>query len=146
MHLTEPSFPWYALIPVIAVAGGLAVGAIAIVTEHRRKQALLEERRLMIEKGMTPPPLDAALLEKEAPAGTPNAIESSLRTGIITLFVGVGLIAADLVMRFQLLGGSAFPRHLMSLLGPAGVLVAVIGIGNLVYYAIARKGRRAGDL
>lgn len=127
------------LIPIIAVAGGLTIGAIAIVTEHRRKQALLEERRLMIEKGMMPPPLGNELLDRGPPAGTPYSVEASLRTGIITLFVGLGLIGADLAMRHQLFGGSFFPRHFSSLLGPAGVLVALIGIGNLVYYAIARK-------
>ena len=134
----------YALIPLVSIIGGLAVGAIAILTEHRRKQAILEERRLMIEKGMTPPPLDAELMEKERPAGTPASIESSLRTGIITLFVGLGLIGADLVIRYLVFADTFIPRHVAALLGPAGVLVAVIGIGNLVYYAIARKRPHAG--
>jgi len=144
MHVIEPTFPWYAVIPVVAILGGLAVGAIAILTEHRRKQAILEERRLMIEKGMAPPPLDAALLEKESPAGTQSAVESSLRTGVITLFVGLGLIGAFLVMRYVVFADAFFPRHVISLLGPAGVLVSLIGIGNLVYFWIASSRARPG--
>lgn len=134
----------YVLIPLVSIIGGLAVGAIAILTEHRRKQAILEERRLMIEKGMTPPPLDAELMARERPAGTPASIESSLRTGVITLFVGLGLIGAFLVMRYLVFADSFFPTHVISLLGPAGVLVALIGLGNLVYFWIARDRGRTG--
>lgn len=134
----------YALIPIVSIVGGLAIAAIAILTEHRRKQALLEERRLMIEKGMTPPPLDEQLLEKARPAGTSDAVESSLRAGIITLFVGLGLIGAFLVMRYLVFADSFFPRHVISLLGPAGVLVSLIGLGNLVYFWIARGRVRPG--
>jgi hypothetical protein len=134
----------YALIPIVSIIGGLSIAAIAILTEHRRKQAVLEERRLMIEKGMTPPPLDVDLLEKGRPAGTQATIDASLRTGIITLFVGLGLIGAFLVMRYLAFTGGFLPRHVISLLGPAGVLVALIGIGNLVYYWIARGRVRSG--
>jgi hypothetical protein len=134
----------YLLIPLVSIIGGLAVGAIAILTEHRRKQAILEERRLMIEKGMTPPPLDAAVLERERPAGTQASVESSLRTGVITLFVGLGLIGAFLVMRYLGFADSFFPPRVVALLGPAGVLVALIGLGNLVYFWVARDRARIG--
>ncbi|HXS30160.1 MAG TPA: DUF6249 domain-containing protein [Steroidobacteraceae bacterium] len=143
MH--SASFPWFFLIPVVAVVGGLAVGAIAILTEHRRKLALLEERRLMIEKGMTPPPLGGALLEHGAQAGTRYLVESSLRTGVITLFVGLGLIGAFLVLRYLVFADSFIPSRVISLLGPAGVLVALIGVGHLVYFRIARGRVRDGD-
>jgi hypothetical protein len=63
-------FPWFFLIPIVSIVGGLGVGAVAIVTDHRRKQALLAERRLMIEKGMTPPPLAGELLSGEHAAGS----------------------------------------------------------------------------
>ncbi|HYP81628.1 MAG TPA: DUF6249 domain-containing protein [Steroidobacteraceae bacterium] len=131
-------FPWFFLIPVLAIVGGLTVGAIAILTEHRRKLALLEERRLMIEKGMTPPPLGGELLSGEHPAGTRDAVESSLRSGIKLVFVGLGLIAAFLVSRYLVFADSVLPRPVITLLGPAGVLVLLIGAGNLAYYRIAR--------
>jgi hypothetical protein len=136
MH--SASFPWFFLIPVVSIVGGLAVGALAILTEHRRKQSLMEERRLMIEKGMTPPPLGGALLEHGPAAGSRHAIESSLRSGVITLFVGLGLFGAFLVLRYLVQGDTVIPSHVVSLLGPAGVLVALIGVGHLVYFCIAR--------
>lgn len=139
--MEHASFPWFTLIPIVSIIGGLTIGAIAIVTEHRRKQAVLEERRLMIEKGMTPPPMGAELLD-ERPAGTRASVESSLRSGIVLVFVGAGLFAAFLVARYALGDGTVIPPRVLSLLGPAGVLVATIGAGNLLYFWIA--SRRAG--
>jgi hypothetical protein len=131
---------WFALVPLVAVGGGMVVGAIAIVTEHRRKQALLEERRLMIEKGMAPPPLTEQLLSAGGEAGTRAAIESSLQTGIVTLFVGLGLIAFSLMLRFVVAADLSFiPQPVIALLAPAGALVSLIGIGNLVYFWIASR-------
>jgi hypothetical protein len=145
MHILPTPFPWFAIIPIVAIVGGLTVGAIAILTEHRRKMALLEERRLMIEKGMTPPPLSGALLEHGPPAGTSYSVESSLRTGVITLFVGLGLVGAFLVLRYLVFADTFIPSRAISLLGPAGVLVSLIGIGHLVYFRFARGRVRDGD-
>jgi uncharacterized protein DUF6249 len=133
------SFPWYALIPIVSIIGGMSIAATAIVTAHRRKQALMDERRLMIEKGMTPPPLDGQLLSDEWPAGRRSSIECSLRAGIKQAFVGIGLICAFLVVRYGVFSDSVVPRHVTSLLGPAGVIVLLIGVGNLVYYWIASR-------
>jgi len=135
MHGRELVF----LIPVVAIAGGLTIAAIAILTEHRRKLALLAERRLMIEKGITPPPMSGELLSDEHPAGTRDAVEGSLRSGIKLVFVGLGLIAAFLVSRYLVFADTVIPRPVISLLGPAGVLVLLIGAGNLAYYWIARR-------
>ena len=147
-HTVIPSsFPWYGLIPIVAVLGGLTIGAIAIVTEHRRKQALLEERRLMIEKGMTPPPLNEQVLEGPTAPGSSSAIESSLRTGILTTFVGLGLLAAFFMLRVFVgdTGRSFFlPGRVVSLLAPAGALVTLIGLGNLLYFWIASRRTSRG--
>ena len=138
--MNSAAFPWIFAIPVIAVAGGMAIGAISIITEHRRKQALLDERRLMIEKGLTPPPLNDQVLNADSPAGTSHSIESSLKSGIVTLFVGLGLIAFFLVMRFVIAEDfTVIPRPVVSLTGPAGALVSLIGIGNLVYFWVASR-------
>jgi len=144
MH--SDSFPWFALIPVVAIVGGMSMGVIGMITEHRRKQALLEERRLMIEKGMTPPPLSEQVLDAGAPmAGTQSSIESSLKTGVITLFVGLGLMAAFLVLRYVVVEDfTVIPRPFLALLGPAGALVSLIGIGNLFYFWVASR-RAAGS-
>jgi Domain of unknown function (DUF6249) len=134
----------YVLIPLVAILGGLAMGAIAIITEHRRKQAILAERRLMIEKGITPPPLTDGMLSDEQQAGTRSAVESSLRSGIVLVFTGLGLFAAFLVMRYMVgEDRSIIPLSVVALLGPAGALVGLIGIGNLLYFRIA--GRRAAS-
>ncbi len=143
--MSHGDFHWSVLIPLVAIVGGMGMGVIGMVTEHRRKQALLEERRLMIEKGLTPPPLSDAALQSGEMAGTSSSVEASLRTGIITLFVGLGLLAAFLVLRFVVAEDfTVIPRPILSLLGPVGALVSVIGIGNLVYFWIAshRASRR----
>jgi len=72
-------------------------------------------------------------------------VESSLRTGVITLFVGLGLIGAFLVLRYLVFADTFIPGRVISLLGPAGVLVALIGVGHLVYFRIARGRVRDGD-
>lgn len=130
----------YILIPLVAVIGGMTMGAIAMITEHRRKQAVLEERRLMIEKGIAPPPLAGEMLAGEESAGTRPAIEASLRSGIIQIFTGVGLFCAFLVARY-LVGdiGTVIPMPVIMLLGPAGAIVGLIGLGNLLYFWIASR-------
>jgi ABC-type uncharacterized transport system permease subunit len=134
------SFPWFSLVPILCIVGGLVVCAVAIVTDHRRKQALLAERRLMIEKGMTPPPPGSELFSGEHAAGSSADVESSLRQGIIVLFTGLGLCAAFLVLRY-FVGpeGTFIPARAAALLGPVGALVAMIGVGYLVYYRLARN-------
>jgi hypothetical protein len=130
------NIPWPFLIPVVAIVGGLAVGAVAIITEHRRRMALLEERRLMIEKGMTPPPLDpAAFSAADAKSTTP---EASLRSGIVLLAIGLGLLGAFFVTRVLTLDFPV-PDDVVAMTAPAGVIVLLIGLGNLIYYSIAKR-------
>jgi hypothetical protein len=108
---------------------------------------MLQERRLMIEKGMTPPSLSNEMLCGESAAGTRSSVESSLRNGILLLAVGVGLFAAFLVFRFLIgAGGTPIPDRVTALLGPAGVLVALIGLGHLAYFRLARDRPSARDL
>lgn len=145
------SFPWPFIIPVIAIIGGLGIAGLAIFTEHRRRQALLDERRLMIEKGMTPPPLSEQMLAADPQAGmqawSQFTLDSSLRSGIATLFAGLGLIAAFLVLRFVVPGETFLSDRVVAMTGPAGALVALIGVGNLVYYRIvkARSAEPSGS-
>jgi hypothetical protein len=71
----------------------------------------------MIEKGMTPPPLP------ELPR---HSAESVLRIGIILVSLAVGFVLAN---------GLDANRGL----GVAAAIVGMLGVGNLVYYAIVRK-------
>lgn len=138
-------FNWGLLIPILAIVGGMGTGIVAMVMDHRRKQALLAERRLMIEKGMTPPPLDSELLSSSRGPRPHGDAESSLRHGIILLFVGLGMLASFLLLRYVVgIGNTPIPAVVASLVGPSGALVALIGVGHLVYYRMVRN-RSSGN-
>ena len=119
------------MIPIIAIIMGIGMGigvaAWAIYWDYQKKRLQYEERRLMIEKGMTPPPDLAA----EKKLVTP---EDCLRRGTILLFLGIGLGIASLVVPGPF---SDFPP--VWLLGVAAAIVGLLGLGNLVYYFIARN-------
>ncbi len=115
------------LIPIIAIVMGIGVGAWAIYWDHQKQRLQHEERRLMIEKGMTPP----SDLAAEKKLVTP---EDCLRRGTILFFLGIGLGIASLVVRGAL--SDAPPAWL---LGVAAAIVGLLGLGNLVYYFIARN-------
>ena len=94
---------------------------------------------------MTPPPLTSEMFSDDQPAGTQPAVESSLRGGIIQVFTGFGLFAAFLVLRYMVGdGGSVIPMPVVVLLGPAGAIVGLIGLGNLLYFRIASRRRGSG--
>ncbi len=112
----------FLLIPIISIVMGIGLAAWAIYWDHQKQRLKHEERRLMIEKGMTPPPDLAA----EKKLVTP---EDCLRRGIILFFLGIGLGIASLVV------GAA----LSWLFGVAAAIVGLLGLGNLVYYFIARN-------
>ncbi len=107
----------------------------------------------MIEKGMTPPPLPAseprlklrAVLGREGPT-TPLSSDGALRRGVILTFLGLGLGLGYLVLQANVasLGDSA---ELAAVVGSAGAVVAILGLGNLVYWRVARPGvgLTAGD-
>ena len=115
------------LIPIIAIVMGIGVGAWAIYWDHQKQRLQHEERRLMIEKGMTPPPNLAARRKLATP-------EDCLRRGTILFFLGIGLGIGSLVVRAAL--WNAPPAWL---LGVAAPIVGLLGLGNLVYYFIARN-------
>jgi hypothetical protein len=113
------------MIPLLATVLGLGVAFWAIYWDHRKKQLQYEERRLMIEKGLTPPP--AFPNEQHTP-------EECLRTGTIMVFLGIGLGLAHFVLQ-----NAGQPGPLRWLCGVGAAVVGLYGIGNLVYYFIARN-------
>jgi hypothetical protein len=95
-----------------------------IYWSYRRKQLQYQERQLMIERGMTPPPV---LPEQRL---TP---EGALRRGTVLLCLGVGLGVAAAIAAIQV------EQELGGILGAAAAIVGFIGVGNLAYYFIARR-------
>ena len=73
------------MIPIIAIVLGIGVAFWAIYWDHQKKRLQYQERQLMIEKGMEPPPV---LLDEEEKKVTP---EDCLRRGTIMLSLGIGL-------------------------------------------------------
>jgi len=101
----------------------LVIAVIAVVRlRQRTEQNRLELARQYIEKGMEPPP-----------SLFPSAAGNDLRRGIVLVFTGLGLLCASLVAS----GWS----HGVQGLGPAGLIPGFIGLGYLVSYACALRGK-----
>jgi preprotein translocase subunit YajC len=122
------------LMGVIGVLTGFvsAVMTIGIVFwwiywSYRKKQLQYHERQLMIEKGLTPPPI---LPEQ------PVTPESALRRGTVLLSLGIGFGVA------AALGANLVDEDLGGVLAVTGTIVGFIGAGNLAYYFIARRSTR----
>lgn len=73
------------MIPIVSIVLGIGVAFWSIYWDHQKKRLQYQERQLMIEKGMEPPPV---LLDEEKKKVTP---EDCLRRGTIMLFLGYRL-------------------------------------------------------
>ena len=106
----------------------LSLGIVfwAIYWNHQKKRLQYQERQLMTEKGMTPPPVLPEPDKKVTP-------EDALRRGTVLVFLGLGLGVAAPIARLLV------EDELGGLLGVAAAIVAFIGIGNLAYYFMARR-------
>jgi len=122
------------LIPVLAIVLGIGVAFWSIYWDHQKKRLLFEERRLMIERGMTPPefPVDMPWAMFKGQEGQQMSPEASLRHGTVQLFLGIGLALGYFVLR-------ASSEDWGWVLGAGGAIVGLLGMGNLVYYFIARS-------
>jgi len=112
-----------------AVVLGIGVAFWGIYWDHQKKRLQYQERQLMIERGLTPPP-DLPNAKKIV---TP---EDCLRRGTILLFLGVGFGIGYVVLANA--SGDGPPAWLA---GVAGAIVGFLGLGNLVYYFLARNRR-----
>lgn len=111
------------LILDVAFLALLVVAVIGVVRiRQRTEENRLELARQYIEKGMNPPP-----------TLFPSAAGNDLRRGIVLVFTGLGLLCASLVAS----GWS----HGVQGLGPAGLIPGFIGLGYLVSYACAVRGK-----
>ena len=115
------------LIPIVTIVLGVGIAIVAIIASHREKQKRAElrhrERLAAIEKGIElPPDPDSEPLPKKG---------SSLKSGLISLFLGVVLyfairaVAGDDVALF-------------------GLIPAAIGVGSLIAYFVEGR-RKNGD-
>jgi uncharacterized protein DUF6249 len=115
-------------IPLVAIVLGIGIAFWRLYLDHQQKKLQYEERRLMIERGMTPPPLP--------PDRPRRSLESSLRNGIILVALGLGFAVANLVRQ----GGNQGWNNGFA---TAASILFLLGVGYLVYYAIARKQARS---
>lgn len=115
------------LIPILGIVLGVGVAVVAIITSHREKQKRAElryrERLAAIEKGMElPPDPDTDVQPKKG---------SSLRSGLISLFLGVVLYFA-----IRAVAGEDVALF--------GLIPAAIGVGSLISYFVETR-RKSGD-
>ena len=86
-----------ALIPVVAIVGGITVAIISMMAKTRIRELQIRERIAMIEKGLVPPPevdpsgFDRAMNRHERIDRTPGAPRHR-RAGITLMGVGFGLM------------------------------------------------------
>jgi hypothetical protein len=109
---------------LVSAAMSLGIGFWWIYWSYRQKQLQFQERQLMIEKGMMPPPV---LMDKNV---TP---EGALRRGIQFVSLALGLVVAGVVSSYRV------EEELGGILGVAAAVVGFVGAGHLVYYAIVRR-------
>jgi hypothetical protein len=148
------------LIPTALIVLGFGFGGWAIYWDYRKKQLMYEERRVMIERGMNPPPVPEP--HANTPAGawaaknrqqheerrlmiekgmtpplppTHGTWQKYLGIGLIAFFLGIGLGIAYLVL---IRAGDVADA------GPAGAWGAAIGMAGLgctIYALILKRDR-----
>jgi hypothetical protein len=109
------------MIPLVSIVLGLGVAFWAIYWSYRKHQLQFEERRLMIEKGITPPPI---------PFEPRRSLDKCLRDGTVLTFLGIGLATMSLLSH-------AWGRGEAFGLAVAGTCAGAAGLGYLVYYFVA---------
>ena len=118
------------MVPILAIVLGIGLAFWSIYWNHQKRQLQYRERQLMIEKGLTPPP---QLLGDDRKKNTP---EDCLRRGTVLLFLGIGLAVGSAVLGN---GGFMDDNEFVGLVALTAAIVGFIGLGNLVYYFIARR-------
>jgi hypothetical protein len=151
------------LITVIAgivLLAALVVGVIAwaVYWDYRRKRFQHEERRLMIERGMTPPPIFSGNwpqvkqheqqlkfderrlriemgLEVPPEQKKPLTPDDYLRRGTMLLCLGIGCAIAYFALRFATVAEARDAQAWALGLSP---VLGLFGVGHLVYYRLTK--------
>lgn len=137
------------IVTILAVVLSLGIVPLGIYFDHRKRTMVFAERRLMIERGMSPPPLIESkpfpFNREPRSTGDPRAlVDGCLRKGITLASAGAGFWLADAVLQQRLtMLDSDIGRPLAALfasgsLAAAGTVLGLLGAGNLVYFALAR--------
>jgi hypothetical protein len=112
------------LIPISSIIGGIAIGAYAMYLRARARQMAHQERLVMIERGMVPPP---------EPVRDIPAAARWVRSGVIMTFLGLGLAL--------MIGFSSDGNAVRQAIGVGGMLV-LLGLGFfLIGYIETRRAR-----
>jgi hypothetical protein len=115
------------MVPIVAIVLGIGLAFWSVYWNHQKRQLQYRERQLMIERGLTPPPL---LLEEKKPIRP----DDSLRRGIVLVSLGIGLGVAAAFLAPLDRGQGLLPVSVV-----AAAIVGSLGAGNLAYYFIARR-------
>ncbi len=115
------------VIPILSIILGIGVAVLAITLSYLKRRQVLtlyhQERMAALEKGVDLPPLPDALLTDDARPRSPRRL---LLTGLVWLFVGIGLTVA--VYNFASIKLALF-----------GLIPVGVGLAQLIYYAVAGK-------
>jgi len=143
----------------------------AVYWDFRKKRLQFEERRVMIENGINPPPPAPPALsgwpgvkqqelqlkyaerrlmiekgltvhQEVVTPKLPLTRRDYLRRGILSACVGAGLLLAYVLLRLQPVEGGAEARAWCLGLGPLALL---FGIGNLIYHPFAPVAHESGS-
>lgn len=113
------------MIPIVAIVFGIGVAFWSIYWDHQKKRLQYQERQLMIEKGLVPPPDLVDGRRRVTP-------EDCLRRGTVLLSLGVGLAIGAVIL------ANVGRDNLVWLPGLAAAIVGSLGVGNLAYYRTSR--------
>ena len=112
------------LIPIVAITSVFSIPIIAIVYHFRQKNREMDERALMIEKGIIPPPLEK--IKKR------NSRSKTMENGLNLLAVGLGLLIGYTLQ-------NVFDMHKIFAIG--GSILFFLGIANVLMVVLEPKTR-----
>lgn len=102
------------VIPIVAITSVFSIPILAIVYHYRQKGKEMEERKLMIEKGIMPPPLTD---DRQVSKG------SAKQKGLNLLAVGLGLFVGYALTEYL---------HMQRIFAIGGSILLFLGIANVI--------------
>jgi hypothetical protein len=103
------------LVPIVAIVFTFSIPILAMYFYYQNRNRVMEERKLMIEKGITPPPLKDFKEHRE------NA--TSLSKGINLIAIALGLLGGYILSHYT---NIKFPFSII------GSVILFLGIANVI--------------
>lgn len=103
------------LIPLVAIIFSMSIPIVAIVLYYKHKAKVMDERKLMIKKGLTPPELSKQLADARK--------KNPMNQGIDMLGVALGIVTGYLVSSSW---GTSTPISIIC------AILFFLGIANIV--------------